>query len=829
MNIWKLGCNWGTGQAYFDNFIRNEKIVLGWEDHDYKIGDIVLIARGFTIIALAKVVGIRTQITENKEYEKQCEKYGIAYLDEVYYAPVEWFDLKKDEFQYELRQGIRQVRSTEIQNKAISLFEKYNFANKLKNNQLFTLRQIADWQLKFNDKKVELPPLQRGFVWKAKQIEDLWDSLLRGFPIGSFLLSDDEKENYFLMDGQQRATAITLGFYNPWEKADVKIYSLNSYIPTLWCDIAPSEKTESHRFVLRLLTQSHPWGYQRKNNSSVLSVSDRNKALEIFERNESMKGKGYTSYPSTSVFPYDSDLPIPLSFLLMSLEKENPDLISWKENVIRLCKAYIPENIKTKSSKFNDKDGYITAIEFVDFSEVFDAIKMVNEIEIHSNIVKKELMSEEEEDGNAENPTLFVRLNSSGTVLNGDELIYSIYKAFFPDSKELVEKIGLSFISAPHIISMVSRIAQTELTNGEFIGKMDVRTFQTRIKNIEFRNKLTELIGENENSQISLAFKKAVAILKDEQSSIIPPVLVKDLIKKNPEVFLLLIYWLYKNPDAGIGDKLTTGILAKFTVLCWFGLDTPKYVKEVWKSVKDEDFWVTKFSKEQSEKFITVLVSPQLLEAYYKNPLVIKEANHILNQSKKEGDLIVDETRAIIELFRRIYTEDIDEQRINSIWWEFFRRLFWGRSIIIFAQRDYVNSQFKDFNQIEDLQDTNVPWDWDHIYPSNWVYYQQNVDLVKKWNSCIGNFRVLSLSDNRREGDKIPPCERLDDEYSKIIDVKQKSFIKENDWEFWSQIKLEIKDNDQNQRCYHTKAIIYRTLNIYREWWDKLMIDRILY
>jgi len=29
-----------------------------------------------------------------------------------------------------------------------------------------------------------LPPIQRGFVWKPKQIQELWDSLLRGMPIG---------------------------------------------------------------------------------------------------------------------------------------------------------------------------------------------------------------------------------------------------------------------------------------------------------------------------------------------------------------------------------------------------------------------------------------------------------------------------------------------------------------------------------------------------------------------------------------------------------------------------------------------------------------------
>lgn len=42
----------------------------------------------------------------------------------------------------------------------------------------FTLQEIADWQLHNDKSQVELPSIQRGFVWKSKQVEDLWDSIL---------------------------------------------------------------------------------------------------------------------------------------------------------------------------------------------------------------------------------------------------------------------------------------------------------------------------------------------------------------------------------------------------------------------------------------------------------------------------------------------------------------------------------------------------------------------------------------------------------------------------------------------------------------------------
>ena len=92
-------------------------------------------------------------------------------------------------------------------------------------NKSFTLRQIASWTSE--DSEVQIPALQRGLVWKPRQVELLWDSILRGFPIGSFMLSDvvDEKESgkYYLMDGQQRYNAISIG-YNSVKQARAMLW-----------------------------------------------------------------------------------------------------------------------------------------------------------------------------------------------------------------------------------------------------------------------------------------------------------------------------------------------------------------------------------------------------------------------------------------------------------------------------------------------------------------------------------------------------------------------------------------------------------------------------
>jgi Protein of unknown function DUF262 len=58
-----------------------------------------------------------------------------------------------------------------------------------------TVQEIAAWALPHTEDAPRprplavLPKLQRSPTWRSEQIERLWDSLVRGFPVGSFLVS----------------------------------------------------------------------------------------------------------------------------------------------------------------------------------------------------------------------------------------------------------------------------------------------------------------------------------------------------------------------------------------------------------------------------------------------------------------------------------------------------------------------------------------------------------------------------------------------------------------------------------------------------------------
>ena len=176
----------------------------------------------------------------------------------------------------------------------------------MNNYQSESLEEIANWQLDAENAKVGLPALQRGYVWKPKQVETLWDSLLRGFPIGSFLVSetDEQSTKKDLLDGQQRATAIAMGFYNPWEISNQPKFFSNKFkniqetVPVLWLDIAVNDNQEigDLLFLPRIVTQSHPWGFNRR--SEVLGIANRRNANEKFI----ITGDKYPHYKLKDVF-----------------------------------------------------------------------------------------------------------------------------------------------------------------------------------------------------------------------------------------------------------------------------------------------------------------------------------------------------------------------------------------------------------------------------------------------------------------------------------------------------------------------------------------------
>lgn len=122
-NIWKLGCNWGSGKPSFYEYIKQRNIVIGVEDKKYNIADLIVVTEGHQVKAIAKVREIPIVVTQNDTFKTDFERLQIDYENYVNYSKADWYELNATErFDYPLQQGICRVQDNEVRNKVFNLW-----------------------------------------------------------------------------------------------------------------------------------------------------------------------------------------------------------------------------------------------------------------------------------------------------------------------------------------------------------------------------------------------------------------------------------------------------------------------------------------------------------------------------------------------------------------------------------------------------------------------------------------------------------------------------------------------------------------------------------
>lgn len=314
---------------------------------------------------------------------------------------------------------------------------------------------------------ISLPTVQRGFVWKPYQIENLWDSLLRGYPVGAFVLSKkitSENEEYELLDGQQRASAICLGFYNPLNekgKASDQIFKTSYDNIMVFIDLLkPDLDNDNRKYLFRVITKSHPWGYRKQENQKILESKDRNKAMSFYN----IEYNNYYKNKLNKFWPYDSYIPIPLGLFInaTSIDELNYFVDEWKRNV-KFSSEKVKELKQGKISCYSLDEIFKDVKKMLQTQKIpllFLDSSLLYSIEKSNGNEKKFINNKDEnpiddpideiidddlgkvEDRNiSEVENLFIRLNSGGTPLRGEELNYSVLKAHItPDLQNKIEE-----------------------------------------------------------------------------------------------------------------------------------------------------------------------------------------------------------------------------------------------------------------------------------------------------------------------------------------------------------------------------------------------------
>lgn len=668
---------------------------------------------------------------------------------------------------------------------------------------------ISVWQKEVSgiESKIKLPSLQRGFVWKAAQIEELWDSIFRGYPIGAILISIDSNRNRNLLDGQQRCTSIALGYFNPLKENLERFLSLlpNSYKPSIWLDLKKNDHTNGKTFNFRCLTQSHPWGYQLRDSSITLSMSDRNKAINYFREKlsiekKSKKNERYTDLKSIDINPWDAHYPIPLAFILEIEAKSKADFISILRSRIKQIR------IKTKHSHNNLVD--YNDLNDDDLSFIYEGFKNCGNLKIPEILVDSKILKEDDNSiEESEDATLFVRLNSAGTRITGEELNYSIYKAYFPKLKNLVEQIGASYIAPSKIISLFSRLSVFEESNfSQYQKDFTMQIFKKKISEENFRN----ILQNNITGNAGILINNAISILQNRDNSF-PKILLKQIIVSNNDLFFILLAYITKHGYKNLNTAQLKDIASSYLYILWFSREPKKIANSLFSLLfnhnVEKNNWRNALDTLIEENKVIPIIRPEFLRRNLESI--------VINKKIDSNDIRIHNDKLLSEDLIKLLINNEDDNSFEK-WNLLISKICWNKSLLLYSQKQYLNSKFKEFNQFDNIEDTNRPWDWDHIYPNSWVYKKEGIHpLVKSWVNTIGNIRALSYDDNRSESNNLSPMLRLEND-----NKKEESFILENDFIFWNQIDntfRRVKSDDYQVHIF-LSAVIHRMINIYENW-----------
>jgi hypothetical protein len=668
--------------------------------------------------------------------------------------------------------------------------------------------------------KASVPILQRGLVWRPQQIEMLWDSILRGFPIGSIVLcrkienqtkSSDDGSTHHILDGQQRCNAISLGFIDPFTLlSDEESKSVSNI---LWLDLAPDFQNGSTReFLARLTTKAHPWGYWNNDEANRISAGDIRKALEAITAKPEKRPLPVEMWPACSKAPIPmawlmtADLSTGETFWLSILRRIQESKSGWAKRTLE----YI--------NHLEDQKRNVCIV------KVYKGIKRARErtkivaLMAPDGLLDSTNRESTENNPNAENISnieqLFQRLNQQGTRLDGEELSYSMIKAYWPTLAAPVDKLDPKHMPASRIVSLGVRVALTDDDKERIHGSLNVSQIRALANKKDER--ITSFIIGNESGDGPLfrANKQVDSWLKysmENRSGFIPLQITR-FAMESPDVYALLIWIAVQTEkDQQIQNNLAQTIQAVASWIHWFSLDKAKAVNHVYSSLKKNgacniytiaEAIQSAFSSK--EQFLVKLPTPDYLRGFVRLPD---------DSELKDWDWW--------KLGRDDKGQD-DENRKRTLE-QIVYRIIGNKELLTYAQRDYLTRSFGDYNPAEkdEWQDYNCPWDYDHILPHYYTYYQQGhyQKFASKFVNSIGNFRAVEASKNKSDQKDLVKDKIKDNDY-------EPSFLERGESLAFS-VGHDVKHKPEVARLF-AEACWARNVRIYANWYSSVGIADLL-
>lgn len=602
----------------------------------------------------------------------------------------------------------------------------------------WTLKEISEWAEE--DSQVSIPAFQRGLVWKPHQVELLWDSILRQFPIGSFTLSvstDTDSSSYSLLDGQQRWNAISLG-YTPL------LGDISSARSILWFDLKPEDlqsfKSTTRKYMIRVTTKAHPWGYEANDECSRFNTAQKREALAQLNLADKNIYKDGISLSET--YPVQSGLPIPLFWLLEAGAKSNGN----RSIFVDCIKAKVAKNKVVHTFKL--KDEAIPDDLIAKYEPVFENVTQyrVPTIYLDQRVIDKESETEKKNDNTSltDIEILFARIGTGGTQITQNELIYSAIKAYWPQHiKDENDRLASLYMPPFSLISMAFRLSLSPTENGNLSGALSVKKVRqiASDKYSEAYQSILKLYSKDSGAESELETILNMVdswLTKDKAGKIvIPTVLRTGIARTSPDVYLLLMSIAKRVIKDSI--SLSSEDVHLFRALAFYFHwmvykdSRNRAVASLYKSLHGSslDTWPT-------------IIKRTLMELYAQHlafPLIpTEDFRHLF------GDGIGSDPKW------RLW----DEGRSNKSWWPLWGVLSSNREMLVYAQREYMCNKFPNYDpaKLDLWEEYNRPWDYDHIVPQDWIYQykawrKKYSDYCCQWKDNNGNIAAIPFEINR--------------------------------------------------------------------------------
>jgi hypothetical protein len=611
-------------------------------------------------------------------------------------------------------------------------------------------------------KTIQLPSFQRDAIWSEEHVEKLWDSILRGFPIGSLLLAraedvditqvgvrplqvspseaahrtstEADNTEFIIIDGQQRSITIALGL-RQWRPRDSA---------RLWIDLGQPAKPDIEPYRFFACTFLKPWGreattaMQREALGMVDAVALKNdNTLKLDD--ETLR---YT-------WPVRAELPVPFADVLNLLDGPRKD--EWRTLVPKAKQSGTPRE---------------------DLEDLFEKVKQTVTYEIPIFLAKNLTIEELGQ--------VFHRLNKQGYDMSDEELFFSALKMAWPKAHDLVWDIYSDaqtgrFLQPTKIVHVAVRLVAA-------LDKSDV----VRLDRSEFR----KLLEGGEKGQSYLSGLKALLKKADADRA--------EVGELNHSLRLARQALQYHPADSEQDPGLPITLLARLRWRVWHTLvawiNTHKSVDPVSR--------LEMLRYAMLDHFCTKSTSTSLMKEPFKLALEAdgQFPGFEIYQALRERELL----KPNLLTPEQYHTQLCDNEKPTE---HILQR---ERDLVLWVQRCYFHLWFPQFDPTLYKTEADLPYDLDHIIPQAHLdmrgrRYELPADFWSHRNAILhgpGNIRYWPKALNRADGNKNLADKYLlgepdqetplgsylrDFELTTIAEVRRASFILDDQLSEWEQ------------------------------------------